>query len=162
MTIIARSLLFLGVLAGSAWSERYYRNFITVGPMLHCNFGKTYSTSWAMEIAYWNYELNHKDVGLASSYPELGNSIDLGIEAEFSTGATRLYTEYQRGFNLHGFSVGPVVEWFPGRKAAYGVQGSYWGAAILGADIRLRSLSTRGFSVAPGVFAKFYPYEGDG
>lgn len=139
-------LLVVISLANSANSASVPARAISIGPMLHWNFGgEKQIFSWAVEAAYWQ----------TAGTPRYGNrylhGVDFGIE--FQGQSKRIYCEYQRGEIIYGGSVGPVMEWNES-GSHFGVQGSVWGAMLAGVDLRLRYTSNHGMVFAPGAFLK--------
>lgn len=116
---------------------------LTVGPMLHWNFGGgEVLFSWGAEVAYWQTFVDRS---------QHLHGVDVGIEFEGRT--RRLYAEYQYGGMVYGGSVGPLVE-FSSNQTKFGLQGSVWGSLFMGGDLRIRHVFDRGQIVSPGLFLK--------
>jgi hypothetical protein len=127
------------ILIGIILSVRLFSQTVVVGPMIHLNFGKgNKHFSWGIEASYY---LHNKPI-----------SADLGFEFERETEKFRLYSEAQFGF-LIGASAGYVREFYKDRPSNGGFQGSIWGAAFLGADMRFRRIGGESFYI-PGMFLK--------
>jgi hypothetical protein len=118
----------------------YSQSIWTAGPMLHVNFGAGKATfSWAIEVAYWNFD----------GFPY---SVDAAME--FDKRKTRIYSELQTGVGLAGISAGPVLEFQKEEsKLKLGWQGSVWGNYFLGFDIRARFIDSKTF-FCPGMYVK--------
>jgi hypothetical protein len=115
------------------------QHVISVGPMIHVNFGSGKAKpSFGLEVAYWNIE----------HFPY---SADLGFEFEKSK--FRLYSEAQTGIAVTGLSAGPVLEFKRDSPVQLGMQGSFWVNYYLGFDCRFRFLKGSK-SIAPGIYAK--------
>ena len=132
------ALVLLLILAATAYSA------VTIGPMIHANFGGgEVKFSGGIEAAYWDVR-------------EGPWSIDLGLE--FEAEKMRLYTEFQTGIVVAGFSIGPVLEFPTGNSvgdARLGLQSSVWGSYFAGIDVRLRYMGFGEYILSPGVFGKY-------
>lgn len=135
-------LLSLFLIVGLAKADALW----TFGPTLHLDFGKgKWEPSAGLEYGIWGLT----QFGPAGSKVPLG--ADVGIE--FSRTEARIYSEVQGGM-FAGISVGPYLEFpYTDERPDYGIQGSIWGAYILGWDLRGRS-GTDGKTVSTGVFGK--------
>lgn len=131
--------------------------YITIGPMLHWNFGKEESAmSFAVEAAYWDFPPGDVLFDGGTKVPgdgEVGFGLDLGVEWEGKK--IRAYAEPQLGMLPAGIALGSVLEWDLASHAFHvGTQGSLWGnLAFVGADIRGRMVDGKR-SLAPGLYVK--------
>jgi hypothetical protein len=117
----------------------FAQKFLSVGPMLHVNFGNgKIKPSIGFEVAYWNYE----------HFPY---SVDLGIDYEKSK--FRIYSEAQTGIAVTGLSAGPFVEFKKDSPIQAGLQGSFWINYYVGVDCRFRIMKGGNY-IAPGIYAK--------
>lgn len=117
-----KTLLFLLLLTGA---RLFSQSIITIGPMLHWNFGAgKRTTTFAIEAAYWNLD----------KFPY---SVDAGIE--FGGKKVRLYSELQTGIGVAGVSAGSVIEMGDGIKL--GGQFTVWANYGVGIDYRYRKVN---------------------
>ena len=138
--------IFTLLLISIGWSLSA-QELLTIGPMLHINFGGAKrSTSFAIEAAWWN----------AKGLPY---SVDFAME--FDHGKLRLYSEGQVGIAVTGLSLGPVLELnFKESKIRFGMQGSCWINYGLGVDYRIRYIDKKRFDCI-GLYAKL-PFTSSG
>jgi hypothetical protein len=134
--IFILALAFASAANGFSQKQEVYM----LGPMLHFNINdKKLHTSFGVELSYWNY--NH--------FPY---SVDGALE--FEKKKVRLYSEFQTGIGILGFSLGPVLE-FNGNThhVKLGTQGSLWANYIGGFDMRLRLIDKQSW-LCPGIYFK--------
>lgn len=116
------------------------QDVISVGPMLHFNFGeKKPKVSWGIEAAAWWYENN---------FPV---STSLGLERK--QGNAILYVQGQTGVGIAGLAAGPYLEFRKGDTAVLGLQTDYWVNYFLGLNYRVR-YSGEGNQKALGLYLK--------
>lgn len=145
-------ILTLGLLLLIAASHSAARTVLwTAGPSLHFNWGQGWEgLSYGWEISFWTPTDPVADESMVG--------LDLGFEWQ-GTKKSRIYSEAQYTYYgdgapcYIGSSAGPYMELQEGRPPAYGLQGSLWGALLLGTDFRAR-LGTDGATFSPGLFAK--------
>ena len=144
------------------------RSYVSIGPMLHFNFGHTHNLSLGLEFSYWHYPKTLGDYNTgenAQGDPLLDNlpagpgyGVDLGFETEFTGGPNkvRIYVEPQVGAaGMVGASAGPVMESSNG-VTEFGVQGSLWASIFFGGDLRMRFMGNEPV-IAPGISLKISP-----
>jgi hypothetical protein len=147
-------VLLIAILLPMAARAAPRLEYITIGPMLHFNFGGNayQSFSWGLEAAYWNYPRGPEDGFLKNSPDTPGWGAALGFEVDRN--AFRFHLEPQVGWVLAGLSLGSVLE-APrgGGPTLLGLQGSAWMNAILGFDLRYRRIGGKNFQ-ALGQYVK--------
>lgn len=152
------TVLALLILPSIALGESRLR-YITIGPMLHWNFGKKESAlSFGVEAAYWDFPPGQALFDMGTKVPgdgEVGFGLDLGVEWEGEGEKIRAYAEPQLGMLPAGIALGSVLEWdLASHDFHVGTQGSLWGnLAFVGADIRGRIVDGKK-SLAPGLYVK--------
>jgi hypothetical protein len=150
LLLICVIILFLPFVAYNPEGQERWE-YLTVGPMLHLNFGKNdWLFSFGFEAAFWVCRGNKPPY-----------SIDIGCE--FVRNGFRFYTELQafllnlfsgsEDYTFLGISAGPVLEIAEDYKVNIGYQGSIWGCFFAGADLRYRRMDGYDY-FCPGVFGK--------
>jgi hypothetical protein len=141
------TILGFFILSGPAYSRNV---ILTFGPMLHFNWGNGGNrVSYGFEASLWTPTGLLPQIFSDDDEPPMIGA-DFGLE--FEGGKVRMYSEAQYGFYFGG-SAGPYLEFAEGHPVAYGLQGSVWGALLVGTDFRMR-YGTKGFAFSPGIFAK--------
>lgn len=116
------------------------QDVISVGPMLHFNFGdQKPRVSWGIEAAAWWYEDN---------FPV---SASFGYERKH--GGNVLYLQGQTGVGLAGLAAGPYLEFRKDDTAMLGLQTDYWLNYFAGVNYRVR-YSGEGNQKALGLYLK--------
>ncbi|WP_114781953.1 hypothetical protein [Botryobacter ruber] len=117
-------LLLLSLLCLLSLPEVRAQDVISVGPMLHFNFGdRKPKVSWGVEAALWWYQ---------DSFPA---SVNLGFDRR--KGSTVLFAQAQTGVGVAGVAAGPYLELQEG-EASVGMQTDYWINYFAGLNYRIR------------------------
>ncbi len=126
--------LCLLVLCGTAVSTEKLHNGYTFGPVFNWSLGtKTHYTTLGFNVYYWEFR------------DDVPWSVGIGYERG-SDGQNLFFSEAQTGEVLLGASSGIL---FSDQKG-FGFQGSIWGNAIAGANVRYRYLDESIF--CPGLY----------
>ena len=162
-----KKVLLLFLLPCLAQVQATPHSYVSIGPMLHFNFGHTHNVSLGLEVSLWHYDKTLADYNTGenaqgSPFDNLpagpGFGLDLGFEKEFSGGPDkiRVYAEPQFGAaGMVGAAAGPVLESCDGRTEL-GFQGSLWASIIFGGDLRVRVMKNETV-IAPGTSLKISP-----
>src|SRR5688500_3378546 len=152
-----RTLLLSALLTLPAASMAARMEYLTIGPMIHWNFGdnRFIKASWGLEAAYWNFDRDGFEKLGRNPIPGFGKrgyGLTLGLEKDRD--AVRFYSEPQVGWVFAGMALGPVLEVdLHGGPAAWGIQGSFWVNPLVGLDFRYRRLAGR-HNQAFGLYGK--------
>jgi hypothetical protein len=139
--------LVMGFCSKPNCSEFEY--FFNYGPMIHYNFGaKEGHFSIGFEISFW------QDYSVVPIGVDWGLEFEPKVMGEFEPRAilSRIYVELQSGF-IGGASAGVVMEQFSNHAPCFGFQGSLWGFAGAGLNLRYRQINQQKF-FSPGLFFK--------